>query len=122
MLRAGRATGALLTALALLAMAVFAPLHAVSHVGEGLGGPEYAGLETSAGDSQDPSERDGLPCDLCLACFNGAFASAPGDDGPTMAAPRAASDLRGAAPIGEIPVRTARHERPEPRGPPPARV
>lgn len=108
--------GAYLGALALLAMAVFAPLHAASHAGEAFH------LGQAAAPGGDGDERHGAPpCEICLLCINGAFAAPAGDDGPQLAPP-AAADARIAGAAVEVSLRLARRERPEPRGPPPSSV
>jgi hypothetical protein len=123
----GRKIGALLAAFGLFTMTLTAPLHAVSHIGERLGGPAQttvvvAAHPASPGDADDHDASHGVACALCLLCFNGAFAAAPGGDAPPEIVPanfafRIADPERISAETGP-----PRRERPEVRGPPPARA
>jgi hypothetical protein len=123
----GRKIGALLAAFGLLTMTLTAPLHAVSHIGERLGSPARAtaAIQTQlAGFSpaEHSEEGHGVACALCLLCFNGAFAAAPGGDAPPEIVPanfafRIADPERMSAETGP-----PRRERPEVRGPPSARA
>jgi hypothetical protein len=122
---AGRIIGRLGAAIAMLAMLLVAPLHAVSHIGERLPPPATTAVETGstkvAGQPEAPGERHGTPCELCLICFNGAFSAASGSDPlPDLRIPDGLQ-IRHADPA-RVGAETTplRHERPEVRGPPAA--
>jgi hypothetical protein len=122
---AGRIIGRLGAAIAVLAMLLVAPLHAVSHIGERLSAPATTAIESGstmvAGQPEAPGERHGTPCELCLICFNGAFSAASGSDPlPDLLIPDG-SRIQHADPVRlTVESTPLRHERPEVRGPPAA--